>query len=58
MQSMMTNAKAMQAMIKVQRGLEMLHAEAPGLVGRSVFIYFPTVAAFVSVADIQSVLRL
>jgi hypothetical protein len=33
--TMMTNSKAMQAMIKIQHGLDMLHAEAPGLIGRS-----------------------
>jgi hypothetical protein len=35
---MMTNSKAMQAMIKIQHGLDMLHAEAPGLIGRCEYL--------------------
>ena len=34
MQSLVTNPKALQALLKIQQGVDMLHAEAPNLVSR------------------------
>jgi len=34
MQSLVTNAKALQALVKIQQGVDMLHTEAPNLVSR------------------------
>jgi len=35
MQSLVTNAKALKALQKIQQGVDMLHSEAPNLVSRS-----------------------
>jgi len=35
-QSLVTNVKALQALQKIQQGVDMLHSEAPNLVGRFV----------------------
>ncbi len=38
-QSVMTNPRALQAIMQIQQGMQQLQAEAPGLVGRLIISY-------------------
>ena len=38
-QSLVTNPKALQALLKIQQGVDMLHSEAPNLVSRFVLLH-------------------